>query len=1080
MLCERAPLLLVGLAMLILAGAAVPAAGQAWDVTVEHAGADTLEVVPGERGSVAFRVVNHGRGVVEPRLSVEAPDAWRVVAPPPELNLAAGVSVVRIVSFFAPPDARAGIYPITLAANGGDRRASDRVAVRVTANPELRVEVEEAPVWATAGEPYSVRFRITNAGNVPLAFRIRLYSPHDFGARADTTSMRMDPGRSTAVLVAVTPPEELGRSLVHGLRLRVVAEQDSADAVARVEVVPRGRTAREPRGGLPAEVRLRASADPRAGPPVRVHAAGPLRPGSRTSVEALFQGPTQEYSMFGETDVYRVRMESPRFSLSLGDDFYRLSRLTEPGQEGVGVGGSARVGPLEGGGFVQRDRRSFQPDTQYAAFASLSLGRPLQLRGNWFRRDSRRGRREVVSGAAALRVSGWLRADGEYGWRPETAAAARTLDLTASLGPLTVELRHLRGDSTYGGPYAGLASDGAHVRLRPWRQLFVEGSVEDQSIRRPAATFDVDQSHRSARVALGWGSVITVEGHHLERTFRFGVADADREANSLRLRLGIPVGALALYPSVEAGMGDDRLTNESSPFWRAGLRSRLATARASISTSVEYFTGGTLHRSVAEEGVSGNASASLRFGSSLRLNASVYGTRYLAPFERTNLVVNGMLEQRLPFGHLLSARVLSRASTGAFEHRETIALLDYTIPFKLPVGRVPAPASAIGRVFDADTDQPLRRVIVRVGGRRIATDARGRVTVRGLEPGTHYVDVDRSTIEAGRVPTTPMPLRLEVRPGQRTEFELGMVAAADLNVAVSLIRGTSLTGRGPAPDQEPLSRVLLEFRSGEDRFRRPTDERGRVELRGLRPAEWTVKVVRADLPAFHRFEEDSVSLLVAPGERTELELVARPVERRLEVVATGELREERVEGQRGTERQESRAPEAAEPAGQVTEPAVEETFRVPMTMPLWEVALLVYRDSELWPKLWVANREQVPDPAVVPTGLELRIPAKSPLNEAERRAREERRQQVTAPRTRPSTFRVPKAMPLWEVAWRVYRDTDLWPKIWVANRELIPDPSAAEIGLLLEIPPVGPLTLAERLADQEYRERKVLSLPPRR
>lgn len=1078
-------LLLAGLVALVLAGAGAPAPSHAQGVTVEHGGADTLVVAPGERASVAFRVVNHGGRSIDLRLSLEAPEAWRVVASPPHLALPAGGASVRVVSFFAPAKAPAGVYPISLAAEGGGARASDRVLVRVGANPDLHAEVEEAPVWATASEPYSVRFRVTNAGNVPLAFGIRIDSPHDFRARADTTSIRLDPGASAAIPVVVTPPEELGRALVHGLRLWVVAEGDSAEAVARVEVVPQGRTAREERGGLPTEVRLRASADPRAGPPVRVHAAGPLRPGSRTRVEALLQGPTRGYSMFGETDVYRLRLESPRFSLGVGDDVYRLSRLTEPGQEGLGVAATARAGPFEAGGFVQRDRRSFQPDTQYAAFTEVSLGRPLELRANWFRRDSREGRREVVSGEAALRVPGWLSVQGEYGWRPETAAAARTVDLRGNRGPLSVTLRHMRGDSAYGGSYAGLASDGAHLQLRPWRALFLEGSVTDQSIRRSGRMFDFDQSHRSARVAAGWGSAITMEGRHLERISRSSILDTERAASSLRLRLGVPLGALDLYPSVEAGRNIDRLTDESSRFWRTGLRTRLSTGPASVSTSVEYFTGGTLHRSVAEEGISGTASASLRVGSSLRLSASAYGTRYLAPIERSNLIVNGMAEQRLPWGHRVSARVLSRMSTGVFDHRETIALLDYTIPLKLPVGRAAGSASVVGRVFDAETGEPLRRAIVRVGGRRIATDARGRVTVRGLEPGTHYVDIDRSTLGSGRVPTVPMPLRVEVRSGRRTEFELGLVAAGQLGVEVRLVRAGSASGRAAAGEEEALARALLEFRSGEERFRRPTDERGRVELGTVRPGEWSVKVVQADLPPFHRFDEDSVSLRVAPGQRTDLELVARPVERRMQVVASGELREER-EGERAGERAEPGRvePEADDRGSRESErerdreTGAEKSYRVPMTMPLWQVAWLMYRESSLWPKIWVANRDRAPDPAAVPGGVQLRIPPKAPLNAAEQRAREERRRQVSAPRTEPTTFRVPENMPLWDVAWRVYRDTDLWPKIWVANREMIPDPSAARIGLLLEIPPAAPLTPEERRADQEYRQRNVLSLPP--
>lgn len=354
-----------------------------------------------------------------------------------------------------------------------------------------------------------------------------------------------------------------------------------------------------------------------------------------------------------------------------------------------------------------------------------------------------------------------------------------------------------------------------------------------------------------------------------------------------------------------------------------------------------------------------------------------------------------------------------------------------------------------------------------------------------------------------------------------------MVEAGRLTVEVTLVRGGTASGRGPQAEEEPVRGALLEFRSGAERFRRPTDERGRVELGAMRPGEWTVTVVGADLPAFHRFEEDSISVGVAPGESAEIELVARPVERQIEIVATGELREGR-EGERDeqedvevpedpevtadpevTEEPEvAEDPEVSEEPETTEEPEVAadlevteepevsedpeedaprlqeyesgEVFRVSRPMTLWHVAWLMYRDSSLWPRIWVANRDRAPDPAVVSEEIELRIPPEAPLNEVERRAREEHIQNATASWNEPASFRLPRDMPLWDVAWRVYQDPDLWPKIWVANRDRIPYPSAARVGLQLEIPPAGPLTPAERRAEEEYRGRDGTSLPPRR
>jgi nucleoid-associated protein YgaU len=53
---------------------------------------------------------------------------------------------------------------------------------------------------------------------------------------------------------------------------------------------------------------------------------------------------------------------------------------------------------------------------------------------------------------------------------------------------------------------------------------------------------------------------------------------------------------------------------------------------------------------------------------------------------------------------------------------------------------------------------------------------------------------------------------------------------------------------------------------------------------------------------------------------------------------------------------------------------------------LFAIALFVYNDGALWPKLWLANVDLLPDPDDLAPGMVLRIPAKAPLTAAERAA----------------------------------------------------------------------------------------------
>jgi hypothetical protein len=1047
-----APLMLVALATVAAQSVAAPTStlGQVGSILVEHAGPDTLVVAGGERGSVPFRITNTGRTATTVGLEVVTSRGWRVAAPTPQERLAAGETIVRIVSFYPPADEAVGFYPVALEVRtGSGAMAAASVVVRVPERYELAVEIEEGPEWAMAGEAYTIRARIRNVGNVAVPFRVGVSSPYEVPAKVGAAPPSLGPGASVGVDVRVEPPLQMARGITHALRVIAMAERDTAEAVARVEIVPRGRSPRAERPSLPGELRIRASADPRAGPPLRFAASGPLAPGSGTRVDALLQGPASTYAMFGQADIYRLRIVSPNLSLDLGDNVFGLSRLTESGQEGLGIGLRARAGPVSAGGFLQRDRRSFRPDTQYAAFAGISAGRSLELRGNWFRSDSEHGSRQVMSAEGALRAAGWLVLRGEYGTRPETGSSGRTADLFASRGPMTVNLRHVGADTAFGGVYAGLFLNAAELRIRPWSSLFLEGLVESQEIERNVGGESRGDARRSARVGLGWGSLIAIEGNQLERESTSAIG-ADYRARSLRLRLGIPIGGFTAYPSVERGMAVPRGFGEPKSFWRAGVRSQLTTRPISIASNLEYFTGGSLHRAVDEEGMLGSASASIRFGST-QLRLSAYATKYVAPVQRENLSLDAGLDQRLPFGHRLALRVMRSSSSGLVAHDQTIALLDYTIPLRVPTGRSGGRGSIVARVFDGGTGEPLRRVIVRVADRRLVTDASGRVIVAGLPPGVYYVDIDHSTAQRGQVPSVPLPLRAEVREGEDTRLEIGMVPAARLTIRATVLRATSASGRVEESAPNPLGLAVVELRREGERIRRETDASGTIHVQNLRPGSWTVKVLGAPLPPFHRFERDSLVVEVRAGSRSEVTFEAAPVQRPIRIVASGELVERRAEEDREPRRalQEPRT-QAAEP------PRLAEGQGSQRRQPA--APLGVPRPETERP---TTGTPAQPEPPAV---------RRRPRVPSEPR-RVEREQPATgqAAAGRFTTINVVEGdANLRSIAALVYGDGELWPRIWLANRDLVSHPGRLFPGQVLRIPPGGPITAEERAVARRF------------
>jgi len=1009
--------------------------------TVARVGPARVQAGPGAPLTAAFRVANPSPAPAV--ADVALPRGWPSLSPDANAPVERGATAVRLVATVIPRAAAAGTYVLRYRLRAAGASAADSVIVTVAPRRAVDVAVEEAPRFAVASAAYHVAFRVANRGNERATLRIATRSALGFAARADARTLELAAGESRLVRVEVATSAQAAAPS-HRVTLTASAEGVTASATARVELVARSARAAQPAHALPVRVAFRAGsfgADGRGGVPAEVYASGPIAPGG-PQVDVLYRGRGAAAPELGEQEQLSLAVRGRRGELRLGDQFWGLSPLTTPGRAGYGVGGRVNAGLVWVEGFSARNRFAF--GAQRTTAGAIGVGGPsASLAANYVsagegRALSLRGRMQPARGVAA---------DAEYG--ASGGARAAYAHLRASRPRGWVDARLIDADAGFPGEQHGRSLAQASAAVRPAAWVTARASYERERRQDTLALALPGTELRSSTASAGvtLGGALTLERRERTRAGESPRATWARRAETWYASATLRARRVVFGGGGEIGRVEDQRTGAESPYRRAWVRAGGTIAGGSLSAGLERTTGMSVETGAAQERVAANVGATVQPTASTRVSllAQVGSTDWV---EERDGLVDGTIEQRLPGGHALKLRVRAFPWAEA-GRRRPLVYLDYSLPLRVPTGRDRAQGGVSGRVVDQETGRPVGDVLVRVGDRAVVTDARGRWAVAGLPPGGYTVEIDPVSAGVGRVVVRPDALAVQVAGGETRAVEVGVSRGARL-------RGRLVVADPENGEDDGIGGVVVELRSGSDVRRRMTDAHGAFLLGDLQPGDWTVSVPGEDLPAHHALEHETSTVTLAPGAEVEVTLRAVPRQRALRIVAGGDL----VLGG------EAAVAATTVPSTFSSAPPVASTPRPTPVLP----GLLVTPAHPVERAL--AGRPAPaplrPPTPVAPVVAVVAADRERPEMRAEARPWRERGSSGLSDWPNDSYVVREDDESLTAIAWLVYRDGSLWPRLWLANRAVLPTPASLRPGTELLVPPPGPLTAEERAAARAW------------
>jgi hypothetical protein len=878
--------------------AAMPAHAQSYAIDVQPANQAALGVAPRQITSIAFRVTNRGRNA-EFEGQIDAPSGWRVVSRDASFALKEGESSVRFVSVYVPEITRAGSYAVSYTVR--DRahpevRSTGKAAIDVQVAQKLQVTVIENADFVIAGDAYRTVFLVHNRGNASLDAATKTVSARGYKVETGAGALQLEPGASKRIEVVVTT-EKATRPEQDWLTLTVKPSAGGAaqSATTSIKVIPRVSGVEQIYDTIPATATLswmtgKPNGTRKSGWQAEFAGAGALDPSGERKIDFLLRGPdASKLSTYGLQQQYYVKYADRTFDAILGDQIYALSPLTELGFYAGGAGGAYRSGNAS---FAAYAAESIAGSSNPRKEAGVNASYATQSAGRWDANvlQIRRQFNGQVNGAPlALRGdAGIYSVRNQMQWLPglatdvEAAASsgerkdgqAFRANVVDTRAPFTYNFTVIDASPYYAGYYSNQRLAAGTFQYKVGADWNVHGFLNFQRSNLDANPLSAAPDERwlglGTDYRLASGRELSAALVYRSDVDRRQVSEFDVSHQGLRLGISQQFATLSLYATGEWGITQDRLHGNSYPtsfyvanaYWRASS----AQSYGIYATYDDNTFSNTRQQPTSTIG------ASASFWPLPTTSVNLVASRSTGPGAAS--LLDFRLSHTLENRHVVA--VLARYNTGI--NAGTEAMLTYTVPFDLPVGRKTDVATLRGRVVDAESGKGVADVVLRLDGLVAVSDSSGTYTFPSLKPGAYHLSIDRADAGAGRVPAKPMPIDVDLRAGDQTGIDIPMIHAVVLTGVVRTHEATlggvpaaRSTGAGAV-----AADVLVTMRNGEQVFKRATDKEGRFRLGGLAPGTWTIGVDDDGMPAGMMSERKQIVVEAAPGAQAEVEISLVP------------------------------------------------------------------------------------------------------------------------------------------------------------------------------------------------------------
>jgi hypothetical protein len=750
------------------------------------------EYQPGELLTLRFLLKNKSRKAIGALAILDLPNGWNQNLKSDVVRVPPNGTKLMLRSVSIPNGIYKRVYSIGVKiVSNGKLIAESKTDVSVGEKIDLDVAYQSQKEYCIAGDTVQGSFLIRNKGNCELNVNLQVNNCILMGNQR--VNIPVDSTYKQPVMIPTSPEiKEYREKTIHMAVSIKNSEKRKIFSHGKLKVLPSGNVKTDPYERIPLEYQLYSLAYKKQGKwengsMLEVSSSESVQLSKRTNLSFRFRGPNRfGKTVLGSPDQYWLGIQDSTFSISIGDQIFSASELTEYSRNGRGVQLYYQTGRLSFGGFYNKARFINEIEQEFSIYSTYSLNEESVLKISYLRKEEDKRQSDLYSVSGNSSLGKHLNIDSEisYGRFDQSHGVAFKLAGEYSLKKFRSYSKMMYASANYPGYYTNTIFLSGYFRYR-LNQLSSWGLYyrwDDASSLKDTLSGILPSNKRinlryDRRIGKNYSIAIQLTSN--EREDRRVPKRFEYKEQKGTLTTRAKFGKIDLDISAEYGRYRNSLLNSEGNLLALEHQLNYNFKRGNMGYTISYERS-EKNIEPDEQRFIFDLYGALNIQKHTQFTFEIRNAYRQEEYYRHRSIMDVSIKRN--FKNHSSLEIFSNYSIekNSLGNKDLAVGLRYRGTFNLPVKKKEKLGEIIG-YLDSYSAEKIADVIVYLDGKVARTDEYGFFRFKYLKPGEYHLYLDKSTIAIDDIPISGLPVMVDVKPGTN-KFRFGLTKAAKLIV----------------------------------------------------------------------------------------------------------------------------------------------------------------------------------------------------------------------------------------------------------------------------------------------------------